>query len=444
MKKYFVISALLIILTANVSCEKFLAEKPKKSILVPQSKEDVRYLLDYYTTLNENPLLNFTLSDDWITTTPNWEGLNPWFQNSYLWKEEIFAHGERSTDFSRLHRKVFYANICLDILGKIGGNGDSEVSSLRGEALFVRAAALFYLAKLFLPHPDGGPDTDNMQIPIQLSADVNAKAEWMTIKNILDRIEADLTEAYSVIEQKAAFKTRPDKVTVKALLSRFYLYSGNYGASLDAANSVLNSTYKLLNYAELSAGKPYPFTLFNEESIYYGYHSNYLVTDGPASYINPDLYADYVDNDFRKQLFFKLDAGGKPLFKGSYTGGFSLFTGITYSEILLNAAESAVRLGRIDEGMGLLNTLAQKRYKDLKVWTENIGPDPLETVMRERRRELVFRGTRWMDMKRLAAKGELQLPISREIRGVVYRLENDRQFTLSLPLFELELENKFN
>ncbi|GAA0878963.1 RagB/SusD family nutrient uptake outer membrane protein [Algoriphagus jejuensis] len=440
MKKYLVNALLALGLIATVSCEEYLDEKPVKSILVPDTKEDVRYILDNYTTLNDNPLLVFVLADDWVTTTPNWERLNPWVQKAYLWEEEIFNPDERSTDYNRLHRKIFFANVSLDILDKIGIKDDPEAESLRGEALLVRSAALFYLAQLFLPYPDGDEEAGQLKIPVHWSSEVNVKPEWMTIAALLPKIEADLTEAYSLISQQSAFQNRPNKAVVKALLSRIYLYSGKYEDALDAASSALQAPGMLLDYSEYSPEKPYPFFLFNEESMYYGYSNSYLVTDGPASFINPELYSDYSDNDFRKELFFTSGANGDPLFRGSYTGDFNLFTGISYSEVLLNATESAVRLGKVEEGMTLLETLAQNRYKDLELWRESIGADLLGAVTRERRRELVFRGTRWGDMKRLVAIGEITLPIKREIHEESYELASESQLTLQLPPYEASLE----
>ena len=440
MKKYLVNALLAIGLIAVVSCEEYLDEKPEKSILVPSTQEDVRYLLDNYNTLNQDPLLSFIMADDWVTNTANWQGINPWMQNAYLWQTDVFNPEERSIDYNSLQRKIFYANICLDILD--GFESDAETGILKGEALFVRSNALFYLAQLFLPHPDG-PEADQIKIPVHFSPDVNSPAEWISVEALLSRVKSDLQEASALVDDKSAYRNRPDKAVVQAMLSRILLYSGDFQGAYDAAMEALNTHYELIDYSAYDASKSYPFDLFNKESMYYGYLSNYQVTDGPASFVDPGLYADYSDNDYRKELFFKPSTtGGMFLFRGSYTGGFSLFTGITYSEVLLNAAESAVRLGKGQEGQVLLEQLATMRYKDLTIWKENLEPDPLETVMRERRRELVFRVTRWGDMKRLVTAGELALPLERIIGNESHRLDSQSQLTLKLPEYEITLENQ--
>ena len=118
-----------------------------------------------------------------------------------------------------------------------------------------------------------------------------------------------------------------------------------------------------------------------------------------------------------------------------------MFSGITLSEIYLNVAEAAVRTGKTEEGLQLLTALAIKRYDNLGVWKSELGDDLLGAVLEERRKELVFRCTRWGDMKRLASQGELELPLTRVIGEEEYKLADMKKFTLKVPEYELELED---
>lgn len=427
----------LTILFATVACDGFLEEKPEKSILVPTTSEDIRALMDYYTTLNQGPLISFILSDDWETTTANWESLNSWEQNAYLWQEEVFNPDERSIDYILLHKKVFYANVSWEVLE--GMSRESDVDELKGETLFVRAMAMYQLGQLFLPHPATSQSSD-YKIPVKFSGDMDDPGKWVTISELLDYAVKDLEDAYDLLPENAAYPNRPEKTTAKALLSNLYLYQGNYEKALDAAREVLESDRTLMDYSTLDADAAYPFKLFNEETLYYGVCSSFSVTASSATYINPELYSLYGENDLRKNLFFTLDADGLPLFKGSYLGDYNLFSGLSLPEILLNGAESAFRLGMGEEGTELLTALASNRYSDLEIWLEDKGELDLSAVMEERRKELVFRGTRWTDMKRLAATGELALPLEREIGETAYLLNDPSQFTLVLPDLELDLE----
>ena len=438
MKKILKNLCLTLVGFATLSCDGFLEEKPVKSILVPSTLEDIRALLDNYTTLNDNTLISFILSDDWMTNTGNWQTLQPWEQNSYLWKSEVFDPLERSTDYSKLHRKIFFANNCLEILDRLSENS-IQADNLRGEALFVRSLALYQLAQLFLPHP-ASSEADLLRIPVRFTGNVSDKSEMLTIKEVLARLEQDLNLSLNLLPVKAGYPNRPEQRTAHALLSSLYLYEGKYDKALESAQQVLGSNPALLNYKEINPNSPYPFPLFNKETLYYGVTSSFSVTASSATFVNRELYQGYSANDLRKKLFFSLDAQGNALFRGSYLGDFNLFSGLSLSEVLLNGAEAAFRSGNAEQGKTLLTQLALNRYQNLAIWQQEVGIPDLSTVLEERRKELVFRASRWADMKRLAAIGDLELPMVREIGGQSYLLNSNSQFVLSLPPIELELE----
>lgn len=422
------------------SCEGFLEEKPNKSILVPSTVEDVRAILDNYTTLNSNSLSSFILSDDWVTSTANWEALGPWEQNAYLWQNEIFQPQERSVDYNGLHRKIFFANNCLEVLEGLEIQS-AEANQLKGEALFVRSLAMIQLGQIFLPYFETS-DADQIKIPFRFAAEVTGPSQLLGINELFERVEQDLLEARELLPLSAAFPNRPDRLSASALLSNVYLYWGKYELALNAANQVLDTGISLMDYREINPDSPYPFTLFNEETIYYGVTSSFSVTASAATWINPELIESYSENDLRKPRYFIEDSEGNFGYKGSYLGDFNLFSGISTSEVLLNAAESAFRVGKVEEGKSLLIQLIENRYEDVSIWMdENESPD-LKTVLEERRKELVFRGSRWTDMKRLAAIGELELPLIRNIRESDFLLERMDQFYLELPEIELTLNNQ--
>jgi len=59
--------------------------------------------------------------------------------------------------------------------------------------------------------------------------------------------------------------------------------------------------------------------------------------------------------------------------------------------------------------------------------------EALALVLKERRKELLFRGLRWMDIKRLNKEGA-GINITRVVNGMRYTLEpGDPRFALPLP-----------
>src|SRR5690606_41542455 len=88
------------------------------------------------------------------------------------------------------------------------------------------------------------------------------------------------------------------------------------------------------------------------------------------------------------------------------------FTGITTSEIYLNVAEANFRLGNYKEARLLIAELQRHRYDD------TFNPDVLHTLspedfeellFLERRKELVWRNLRWLDLKRFDRDGHSHL-----------------------------------
>lgn len=438
MKNTLYLRLLSVSLAGLFSCQGYLEEKPEKSILVPTTVGDVRALLDYYTTLNENALVDFIQADDWVTVDANWLGLAPWEQNAYLWEETVFEPVERSTDYSRLYRKVFTANVALDVLD--GLEKSDETLNLKGEALFIRALAYFHLAQLFLPPPM--PGGDQIKIPVKLTPDVNLRAQWWNVSQVLIQVERDLLESFEFLSPVSQSKNRPNKKVAKAALARLFLYTERWEEALAAAEYVLaQESGRLMDYHDIDNTAPYPFKLFNSEVLYYGITSSFSVTASAATFVNPDLIAKYGEGDLRPGLFFSKGSTGS-LFKGSYNGDYNLFTGIALPEMYLTAAETLVRMGKTQEGMHWLGLLAQRRYQAPEDWGVISSKSPLELVLEERQKEQVFRGTRWMDMKRLSAKGELPSVAPREIQGVNHPLPNPGRLYLELPALELDLENR--
>ncbi|MFC5623283.1 RagB/SusD family nutrient uptake outer membrane protein [Algoriphagus winogradskyi] len=440
MKKYCIKILCCISVLISYSCQDYLDEKPQKSLVVPATVDDVRALLDSYSFLNANSLISFILADDWVTTSQNWETLNPWEQNAYLWKKSVFEPNERSGDYQSLHGRVFYGNVSLDILEKIDDTSDSGNSVLIGEALALRARAMFELAQLFLPSPNSALANET-RIPVNLKSDINATLEMLNVYEVLELAKADLEAAFTRLPDQAQYKTRADKSVAKSFLARIYLYEGEWQEAYNSAAYVVQQKGELMDYSTLDSASSYPFSLFNTETLFYSMTSSFPVTASAATFILPELYSMYGESDLRKSLFFTLDQSGLPLFKGSYTGDFNLFTGISMAEAYLVAAESAIRLSEVDNGLAHLNALGVKRYSDFEEWSELEEEKALELVLEERRKELVFRGLRWYDMKRLNELG-LGLEASREINGIVYSLSSADQYTLELPPYEIELGNR--
>ncbi len=212
----------------------------------------------------------------------------------------------------------------------------------------------------------------------------------------------------------------------------------DYGNARKFSEKVVNESPFLLDFNTLTpANAPnLPPFLNNPEILYFNSAMGTNLTGAAFIIADSNLYASYADNDLRKSVFFvKSIAGpiGTVRFKGSYYNNVnaSVFYGLTTDEMYLILAESLVRSNLVNEGLAVLNFLIRKRYiiGSFQDYDTQDKDEALGIVLNERRKELVFRGQRWMDIRRLNLEGR-NIEIRRLIDGNTYILPpNDLRST---------------
>jgi hypothetical protein len=255
----------------------------------------------------------------------------------------------------------------------------------------------------------------------------------------------DLEIAFESLPMTESFKTRPSKLAAKALLARVYLTIGGYDMAEEAANWVLDRPeVSLLSYRDLNPAATYPFVKYNSEVIF----NSVILSQSYASqgnvnvWINPELYDSYEEGDLRKVLFALPRANGGISFKGQYTGRAARFGGIALDEIYFIKAEVLARKNDTSGALEILNSLLETRFEEGSfVPIGGIsGIELLQTVLKEKRKSMVYRGINWIDLRRLNFEPALQRTIEREISGVTYRLTPlSKKYVLPIPDNELNL-----
>ena len=91
----------------------------------------------------------------------------------------------------------------------------------------------------------------------------------------------------------------------------------------------------------------------------------------------------------------------------------------------------------VQEAMDDLNRLLIKRWNAATVYVPVMAVNKqsaLETILLERRKELLMRGLRWIDIKRLNKEGH-NIVQKRVVNNVVYTLPaNDPRYALPIPI----------
>ncbi|WP_187444139.1 RagB/SusD family nutrient uptake outer membrane protein [Sphingobacterium phlebotomi] len=109
------------------------------------------------------------------------------------------------------------------------------------------------------------------------------------------------------------------------------------------------------------------------------------------------------------------------------------------------SAECEARVGDVDKASLALNTLLEKRWQrnEYVPILQNDRNTLLEIVLLERRKQLLKRGLRWSDLRRLNKDSRFAKVLTREIEfdGNIETYElrpNDVQYTYPIPLAVIE------
>ncbi len=431
------------------SCEKYLDVKTSNTSIFIETPEDCQKILDNYSIMNvDYPSDGEASSDNYFLTDANYISTN--FQQEdrgiYTWTPTAIRSLAKP-QWQSPYYIIYNANLILEALEQLKNKGTAATVTdpIRGSALFYRAYSLWQVAQLYANPYNSATSNQDPGIPIRLSSDINGVSSRGTVQQVYDQILKDLNESLTLLPATAIVASRPSKVAVYAMLSRVYLSMENYAQAQSNADAALQIKSNLIDYNTISATSATPFPRFNAEVIFQSVTTQTnLLYQGSMYYnlsnIDSNLVSSYSSNDLRKSVFFK-SVPGTPvryLFTGNYepTTGGSLFNGLAVDELYLTRAECYARAGNANGAMADLNTLLRQRwasgtYVDM---TASSADEALSNVLTERRKELLLRGQRWTDLRRLNKDSRFAKTLTRIVSGTTYILPpNDLRYTLLIP-----------
>lgn len=390
------------------SCEKFLDAKPSKSIVIPNKLEDLQALLDNASFVNYGyyPGLLEMGTDDYQLTYSILSGLPDFEQRIYRWESEPYFEQANINNFwSFCYRPVLIANTVLDELPAMNGSDSNRGREIKGAALFLRAFSFYHLAQVYCQPYDINGSNQGLGIPLRLTPDFNTKSVRSTVQETYDRILGDLTDALELLPDRSDYQTRPNKIAAHAMLARVYLCMEEYGKAWEYANEALKQYAVLMDYNTMDLTVNIPFQMMNEETIFYAYSFGNAMLNPSRANIDSDLYNTYEDGDLRKIGYFTIKGDNVISFKGARHGiiGNNFFVGLATDELFLIRAECSARQNRTADAMNDLNFLLRHRWST-EVFAEleaSDAEDALSVILLERRKELLMRGVRWSDLRRL-------------------------------------------
>jgi len=440
MKQVFIVFCLLLL----ISCNKFLDEKNNKKLVIPATLTDLQAILDNTNTLVINdPYGDELSSDNFFMNTATWQAQADYDRGTYVWQPDNFNF-PNPNDWSNLYRKVYCANTVLETLEKIERTimNKTDWDNLKGQALMIRGKAFLQAVLLWSPAYDAATANTDMGIPLRLSSDFAETSTRPTVQQTFDRVVTDLSDCIPLLPNRGVAVNRSCKAAAYGLLARTYLYMHQFTKAGFYADSSLQINSVLLNYNTLSTTSAYsmPIPATNPEVNLYNGAFTAALSNTNAK-VDTLLYNAYHANDYRKTILFRANTDGSIAFKGSYIGANGQFTGVATDEMYLSRAECFARNGNAIAAIADLNVLLKMRYKTGLFIPVAAGTsaEALDIILKERRKELLHRGLRWMDIKRLNKEGAA-ITQKRIVNNTVYILPpNDLRYALPIPDYVISI-----
>lgn len=345
--------------------------------------------------------------------------------------------------FNEAYEAVNAANLIIEQIDNLP-NG-AEKDNILAQALAIRSMAHFDLARIYGQVPTQSPDANSslgityIKVEDGDTGDSFALPARETVENNYVEIIEDLERAGQLISEDNG-EGKFNKNAVFGLLSRIYLYNGEYQKAIDASNEVstnlaaateLPDVYTDVSEAgivfelsinsttEIGAGGANDFG--NNVGVLYSQSnatatiSEYAIDFDFWNSINPDtdVRADVIQFEGTNQGV-KHNAIKKFLGEEGQVNGRVDIKVIRAAEVLLNKAEAEFELGLETEALATLNILREARFLPIENRDEDpsnditvnfvagteTGQNLEDSIQFERRVELSFEGHRFFDLKR--------------------------------------------
>lgn len=446
-----IIPLLILIMFSCTKQDEWLDAKRNKNDVNPETIKDFQAVLDNNSVVNSRFIsIGLVGTDNISIADEDLPLVDEAVRNAYLWKKDIWP--PNSGNDWKIYDIVALANVVLDGLQKADPS-EPGYDNVKGQALFIRAYAYYYLSQTFCKPYDAATATGDLGLPIRTTSDANKIFPRSNLKDLYDFMIADTKSAIALLADNQALNYRANKSAALGFLAKLYLLTGDYTNALLYANESIKAGGKLIDFNDsnsVSLQREYRFAdngLQNPEILFYAVVGGYTVAyAGPFSQhvIPGELYNMYGENDLRKKYFFAEDKGVIK-FWGTYSGSYYRFAGIALNELYLISAECEARVGSYQNAMTTLNKLLEKRFLagSFIPLTAGTAEDALRVILDERRKELPFTGIiRWEDLRRLNKDPRFAKTLHHTVAEKEYILPpNDLNYTLPIAAEEIQLTN---
>lgn len=409
MRAQYLLSCVLLLSVSVSSCKKFVAIDPPKTEIV----REVVFTDD--ATANAAMVAVYVHSNHFSFTSGNYDmdvaylcgksademdnGFDGDEGLQFCENELLPLNGRVLNVWRAAYESVYRVNAILEGLENATGVTPAMKRQLEGEAKFIRAFNYFYLANLY------------GDVPLLTITDyrVNAVASRTAVADIYDRILKDLTDAQSLLPADytrwSNERIRPVQAAATAMLSRVYLYLGQWAkAETEATKLITSPLFSIVNLANV-------FLKNNAEAIWQfyppraGLNSSHGGVAESMFYVVPlkqRMMDAFESGDNRRAMWTGNNFGFNFCFKykvGNNTVVSEYTTNLRLAEQYLIRAEARAHQNDV---VGAQEDIDKIRVRaGLSNTTADAQAGLLAAVEQERRIEFFAEyGHRWLDLKR--------------------------------------------
>ncbi|WP_246296888.1 RagB/SusD family nutrient uptake outer membrane protein [Winogradskyella vidalii] len=324
-----------------------------------------------------------------------------------FYSHEIIANNSVvNTVWSGGYEVIYMTNLLLEGIEDSTGLNSTIKEELKGELLFLRALAHFYLVNLFndIPYIE---TTDYL---------INQDVARISKDLVYDHILEDLLQAKLLLESAdvSGERIRANGFVVSAFLARIYLYLERWEDAVNESSLIINTTdlfhlesvedafLKNSSSAILQLKPKNAGDNTNEAiSFYFIFGPPYLMS------LNPSLVSSFEASDLRLQHWIRTVTNGSEnwyapfKYKQIENTGTSLEYSIVFrlAEQYLIRSEARMRLGNTELAEQDLNIVRARA--GLEAYAGLSTVELSNAILEERRHELFTEfGHRWFDLKR--------------------------------------------
>ena len=367
------------------------------------------------------------------------------YKNFYDWSDQLTINPKTDEEWEeKMYSHIAYLNVIIAHVKKFSHDSVETRNRVEGEARFLRGAYYYLLTNLYAnPYVKESASSD-MGVPLNLTEDI---VDEYYKRNSMEECYRVIVEDLKVAADKLKGVTQPtiyrvNELAARILLSRVYLYMGEWQLALDECQKALAlEGVELMDLKSFQGREKERYVLDNKNpeivftqgysatNTFYDQMSYFCICTFGGSEDLISLYNRFEEQqikDLRLDAFFEVI--GDEQYKMSKVGEkvYDCFV-IRSAELYLNKAEAEAMLDKA-EAIQTIKTLLNNRFEGGIPDIDGLsGKDLVSFIRDERRRELCFEAHRWFDLRRYAVSPKY--PEKKSIRHTAYdikgKLEGD-------------------